>query len=423
MANRLRIDPQRLSRDRPPVVLLGGTNLVRALGMAGIPAIVASTDPDEPSLASRHCIARIVLPPLSRPDEVIDALLELSAEIMGLIGRRVPLMYGSDDQLELIYAHRDRLQGHFLMILNDSEVAQALIEKGRFAELAQARLLPAPLTLRWEGTGIDSLRNWSREVLVKPKLKLDWHDSPLHERLFTDDGKAMIFANGEQAMSHPLVERYRNQLTFQEYVPGDDSNLWSFHGYADENGEVIASFVGRKIRTHPPITGESAYIEMVRDPGLSTFGRMMAARVPLRGPFKIDFKHDARDGRLLVLEINARYTLWHHLGAANGINLMRVAYDYLLEGTRPAISNYSTRKRWVYLRYDFQSYRALAKRGELSLLGWLRSLIGVPKIYNYFSWSDPGPFAALWIGRITRRARRAAEKFTTLLRGWRSTAS
>src|SRR5690242_18024050 len=34
--------------DRIPVVLLGGVNLVRALGLAGIPAIVASPKEDEP---------------------------------------------------------------------------------------------------------------------------------------------------------------------------------------------------------------------------------------------------------------------------------------------------------------------------------------------------------------------------------------
>src|SRR5256885_2387649 len=100
------------SGDRLPAVLLGGTNLVRALGLAGIPAIVASCDPDEPALASRYCALPVVLPPLSRPDAVVDALLDLSAQLFRTYGRRVPVFYGNDDWLELIYANRDRLQGH-----------------------------------------------------------------------------------------------------------------------------------------------------------------------------------------------------------------------------------------------------------------------------------------------------------------------
>jgi predicted ATP-grasp superfamily ATP-dependent carboligase len=424
MANDIHIDTRRLSRARPPVVLLGGTNLVRALGLARIPVIVAVCDPDEPALASRYCSGRCVLPPLSRPEAVIDALLDLSQRLFAALGRRVPLMYGNDDYLNLVYAHRDRLQGHFLLLLNDAPVAQSLIEKARFAELAHERGLPVPMTLRWEATaGVDSLKHWSRQVAVKPRNKIEWHDSPLHELLFTDDGKALIFQNGRAAMAHPVVERYRNQLVFQEFIPGGDEHLWSFHGYSDENGEAMASFVGRKIRTYPPTTGESAYLELIQDPGLQTFGRIMAGRVPLRGPFKIDFKQDPRDGRLLILEINARWTLWQYLGAANGVNLMEAAYAYLVDQRRPGSCAYSTRRRWLYLRYDFLAFRALAKRGHIGVFSWLRSLAAAPKVYNVFAWTDPGPLAALWVGRLTRRSRRAAEKLLTMVRAWRSTAS
>ena len=408
---------------RLPIVLLGGTNLVRAAGLAGIPVIVASCDPDEPAFASRYCVARCMLPPLSRPESVIEALLDLSTELFDTLGKRVPLMFGNDDWLELVYAHRERLQAHYLLLLNDPEVAQSLGEKSRFAQLAAERHLPVPLQLRWEGTGPDALRTWSDKVLVKPKQKLDWHDSPLHDLLFTDGGKALVFDDGAATMANPLVERHRNQLLFQEFIPGDDRQLWSFHGFADEDGKVVQSFVGRKLRTSPPVTGESAYIEMVCDPGLATFGRLMAERIPLRGFFKIDFKQDPRDGRLLVLEVNARCTLWHYVGAVNGVNLMKAAYAYLVEGKRAAPSPYSTRIRWLYLRLDFQAYRALAKAGELDIVRWLASLVRHPKVYNVFAWNDPGPFLALWIGRFTRRARRIPEKLASFVRQWRSTAS
>jgi hypothetical protein len=69
-------------------------------------------------------------------------------------------------------------------------------------------------------------------VLVKPKLKLDWHDSPLHERLFTDDGKALVFENGAAAAAHPLVERYPQPAPVPGIHPGDDEQLWSYHGFA-----------------------------------------------------------------------------------------------------------------------------------------------------------------------------------------------
>jgi len=350
------------------------------------------------------------LPSLSRPEAVIDSLTDLGARLFARHGRRVPLFYGNDDWLEIVHAHRDRLEAHYLMILNDASVAQSLMEKARFSALAADRGLPMPATLRWESEGKDSLRAFAGQVLVKPRSKVDWHDSPLHDRLFTGDGKALIFENGAVAMANSLVELYRNQLVFQEFIPGGDRNLYSFHGFSDEDGRVLQSFVGRKIRTRPPITGESAYIEMVRDPGLAAFGRQMAERIPLRGPFKIDFKQDPRDGRLLVLEVNARCTLWNYLGAVNGVNLMKTAYEYLVDARLPECHDYSTKYRWIDARRE--------------ILGtWAATLLDGPRVHNVFSWDDPGPYAALWSGRVMRRGRRAAGKVLGRLGLWRSTAS
>src|SRR5258705_12161992 len=101
MAKTIDLPAQRL--DRTPALLLGGVNLVRALGLAGIPVVVASPEEDEPAFASRHCAARYLLPPLSRPDAV-DAIVMIGEHLAMLHGRRIPLFYGSDDYLKLIYA-------------------------------------------------------------------------------------------------------------------------------------------------------------------------------------------------------------------------------------------------------------------------------------------------------------------------------
>jgi predicted ATP-grasp superfamily ATP-dependent carboligase len=136
---------------RPPVVLLGGVNLVRALGLAGIPAVVASWDPDEPGLRSRYCHGRV---PLPRPDAgpgAVNALAVLGEKLAGAAGRRIPLMYGSDGALELILANRERLARHYLFCLPDSDVANALISKDRFGAFARHRGLPVPRSLSWAG--------------------------------------------------------------------------------------------------------------------------------------------------------------------------------------------------------------------------------------------------------------------------------
>jgi hypothetical protein len=74
MATPVRALPSPFEPGHVPVLLLGGVNLVRCLGLAGIPVVVASADPAEPAFASRHCRFTAVLPPYDHR-EAIDRLV------------------------------------------------------------------------------------------------------------------------------------------------------------------------------------------------------------------------------------------------------------------------------------------------------------------------------------------------------------
>ena len=429
MTDLLEIPLHRLDPSRAPVVLLGGLNLVRALGLAGLQAVVATSDDEEPALRSRHCTVSAKLPPTQRHDARVDAIASLGERLAGMYGRRVPLMYGSDDALELIYSHRERLGRYYLFLMCDPDVAESLIAKDRFQEFAESVGLPVPRALSWEGHGPGSLAACDREVVAKPRAKRDWHNSALCQRLFDGDGKAITFPNGAAALAHPVVRRYRDQLAFQEYIPGDDTCLWSYHAFADEHSEVIDAFVGRKVRTFPACMGESAFIELAEDASLAALGREVALKAGLRGPFKIDFKRDPRDGRWYALEVNARYTLWQYLGAANGVNLMRTAYDYLLNRVRTrhapsgAQLRHRRRLRWLDLSLDRKAFRELHKRGELSFARWIASIAASRNLYNLFSWNDPHPFAHSIAHRVARKMRRGPGRVLHRIRTWASTAS
>jgi predicted ATP-grasp superfamily ATP-dependent carboligase len=407
------LDLRGLHAQAPPALLLGGVNLVRALGLGGIPVIVASPHADAPAISSRYAHGSLLLPPLEDRDAVLETLVRAGKRLTEALGRKVPLIYGNDDYLSLIQEHRAALAPCFALILNEPEVGAALIDKHRFEAFGRRRGLPVPRTLQWE-----ELAGWYSPVLVKPRMKAGYDDSAIYRRLFGGAGKARVFASGPELTALPLARQLREQLLLQEYIPGDDRNIWSFHGYADENGRLLAGFVGRKIRTHPPLVGVSSYLELAHDDAFAFVGRHIAARVPLKGVFKIDFKQNAVTGAWRVLEVNARFNLWHYLAASNGLNLPRIAYDYVVHGKRPEAVAYRTTRRWLSMRNDWRSYRALAARGELGLWGWLRSLAQASKVYDVFSWTDPLPFVRHCMAKTRRLPR-----LTHRLKQWLSTAS
>src|SRR6185436_21179200 len=83
----LEVDFSKLRAERPPVLLLGGLSLLRPLGFAGIPAIVASPHADEPAWVSRYCGGRCRLPPLANEEAVAQVLLEAGDRLVGVLGR------------------------------------------------------------------------------------------------------------------------------------------------------------------------------------------------------------------------------------------------------------------------------------------------------------------------------------------------
>jgi predicted ATP-grasp superfamily ATP-dependent carboligase len=414
----LELKHRKFTAERPPVLVQGDLDLIRTLGMAGIPVIVGSSDENDPAFASRYCRGRCILPTRYQPEALIAAMLDAGDRLRSMLGCRVPMMCGADDWLELIYAHRDRLQEEFLLLLNDREVALGFLMKDRFEALARRWDLPVPRELPWETLPVTHCA-----VIAKPRSRASFTDSLLHDQLFEGESKALIFESGRAAASAALVEHFRDQLTFQEYVRGDDRQLWSYHGFSDELGTVLGFFVGRKLRTSPPLTGQSAFIELIHDDELAAYGQRMAERIPLKGPFKIDFKTDAVTGKHYLLEVNARFNLWNHLGAANGVNLMQVAYDYLVGGKRPRPQSYRTDTRWISLPRDFRTFRLLASRRELTLLQWVSSILLTRIIHRHFSWSDPAPFASMCASRTARMGRRLLEWIAARLRKWLSTAS
>jgi predicted ATP-grasp superfamily ATP-dependent carboligase len=197
-------------------------------------------------------------------------------------------------------------------------------------------------------------------------------------------------------------------LLVQEHLGGNVSDLYSFHGFVDESGRLLGSFVGHKIRTYPDFAGESSFIELADAPEVARHGHDVVSRLGLKGPFKIDVIRDERTGRFVTLEINARFNLWHYLGALHGVNLPAIAYDYLVEHRvpePPAIPS-APRYRWLNFYRDYLAFREKHARGALGVREWVASIAPGRKLYEAFAWEDPMPFVhwagAFVLAKVTR---------------------
>jgi predicted ATP-grasp superfamily ATP-dependent carboligase len=179
----------------------------------------------------------------------------------------------------------------------------------------------------------------------------------------------------------------------QRYVRGGEDQIYSYHAYLGAASRPLGEFTGRKLRTYPKHAGVSTLLTLVKDSEVIELGREVAKRLELVGPVKIDFKRDVESGRTFLLEVNARFTLWNHLGTANGVNLPLIAYLDLMGEPVGLTADFGTEVRWLSFGNDLRAYlRDYRPKDHLPLSAWLRSL-GGPMIYDIFAWDDPLPFA------------------------------
>ncbi len=370
-------------------VLCGGLNMLRCFSETSIPTIVVSPQADDVTFYSRYCERRAVIAdPAGAPDRAAEDLLLLADHLP----HRPVLFYGNDATLLLISRNRDRLAARYRFLMPPSGLIEALVDKARFAALAAGLGLPVPQTvLSGDVSGPeDILERLSLPCIFKPRVHIGWSTSMALRGHGGRPYKALRADTPDEVRA-----RYRAlagawpDFIVQEYVPGGDDCIYSFHAYLDERSEPLGYYVGRKIRTYPRDAGVSTYLELVDEPELCALGLDVLSRLDFTGVVKIDFKRDPVRGAWFILELNPRYNLWNYLGAACGVNLLQIAYDHLLGRPVSLQKDHRTGVRWLSFGDDLRAFvRDYARDGDLTLFDWLLSLRG-DKVYNVFEWRDP----------------------------------
>jgi D-aspartate ligase len=382
-------------RRMPLACVIGDMDLLRPLVLAGIPcATVASTT--APQWYSRFNVRRVPWDNAwERADELVGRLIEFGAS------QPVPpvLFFQHDSDLLLVSRHRERLAPVFRFLLADPELIEDLVDKERFQTLAQQLNLPIPraLSLAPEDT-LPRHLDLRFPLIVKPSIRQRASWSALGE-----GRKAVrIDSPSELAALWSKASRAGVRITVQELIAGDESAIESYHVYVDRSDRIVAAFTGRKLRTYPATFGDSTALITTDAEDVAALGRQIVTRLRLRGVAKLDFKRDAA-GALALLEINPRFTLWHHLGARAGLNIPALVY-HELAGSAPPRETVRARTgvRWCRVWPDVKA----AHDQRIPLIRWMTWALGC-EAKSTVAWDDPGPLDMAVVGRVFHRERSA----------------
>jgi predicted ATP-grasp superfamily ATP-dependent carboligase len=368
----------------PPALVVGGLanalSVARSLGRRGV-RVYALSSASKQVHRSRY-VTWIPLGGDGGSSEAWERFL-LGPESDFLRG--AVLLLCGDEGLEIAARHHAQLADKFVLEEADPEVRLRLLDKlSTYREAAQAGV-PAPRF--WEVAGEADLEPIRGELvfplLVKPRL------SHRFERVFR---RKYLRAESEAELRAQLrrVAEHGLEVVLLEYIPGPDDRLCSYYTYLDETGEPLFHFTKRILRRYPPNMGGATYHITDWSPDVAELGLRLFRHVKLRGLGNVEFKRDPRDGSLKLIECNARFTAGNPLLAASGFDLGSFVYDRLVGLPSAPLREYRRGLRlWAPLD-DFLAYHELRGRGELTLLGWLWSVLR-PQTFPLFAWDDPLP--------------------------------
>jgi predicted ATP-grasp superfamily ATP-dependent carboligase len=368
----------------PPAILLGGgcnaLSVARSLGRAGV-RVYALNTPDAYVRSSRYC----------RPIQVTAGNDDINTWGAFLLGPESASFHGSvllacsDAELEFLAHHREALAARYRLDLASPEAHRCVLNKLSTYRKAEAAQLALPRY--WAPRTRDEVEPL-RETLPYPLVVKPLY-SHVYRKQFT---QKLVIAHDFEAVQKAVGSARMAGLDVMlvEMVPGPDARLCSYYTYLDESGMPLFHFSKRVIRRSPPVFGGGSYHITDWIPEVKELGLRFFQAVGLRGLGNVEFKLDERDGRLKLIECNARFTEANCLVMASGLDLPLLVYNRLVGRPLPPLATYRKGVRLWYPVEDFRACVQLRRQGQLSLGQWLAGLAH-RKTLPYFRWSDPWP--------------------------------
>ena len=356
-----------------------GVDIARSLGRRGIPVYGIDADPRTPGRGSKF-VHLVVSPDWKKSEEnFVQFLIDFGRKL----GCKAVLYPVRDDEVMIVSRARERLKAYYEIVMPDHETLVNLLTKDGLRRAALECGIPAPKTVRPQSA--DEVACLAQEldfpVILKPTESLYWHKPEITMLLsagaLAGRAKVVVCRTKDELLdNYRKIAVYDDRLVIQEVIPGEDDRLVYFASYTNRQSETIAAFAGRKIRIIPAGFGSASYVKTMYDPELYATAVKLLSGVKYQGLSGIEFKHDPRDNRYKLVEVNARFGLWDGLSVKVGIDLPYVAYQDAVGQPVEPRHTYPEGIIWVDYYRDLRALLAYRRLGKLTTGAWLRSRSG-----------------------------------------------
>jgi D-aspartate ligase len=382
----------------PGALIVGGAHgslaVARSLGRKGIPVWFVTHDHPIASYSS-YVLRRGAWP---GPDAKGAAQWLVDFAAHHRLDRWV-LFPGGDAEARLVAQRHDLLGAAFILTTPPWPVTRFALDKRLTHEHAATVGVDSPWSY-FPIDGGDVAKLACRfPAILKPTVQTGRNRFTDAKAWLVND-RAALLARYEEAVA--LVGR--EAIMVQEFIPGGGEAQFSYAGVWDR-GKPVASLVARRTRQYPVDFGfTSTFVETIEHADVEAQAFRFLADLRFSGLVEVEFKLDARDGRIKLLDVNPRAWTWIGLGAAAGVDFPAIQFA-LATGETVSRQRGKAGVAWAHASRDVVSAARSIIAGALAPRDYVRTLRR-PATFAAFAADDPWPAVAdlpILVGRLLSR--------------------
>lgn len=368
-----------------PVLAIGELGLVHCLGTAGIPVYTASEKEKNIASYSRYSKDHLIFSSY----ESQDFINELN-EFGELLENRAVIMCHDDRAMLTISNHRSQLREHFLFQLPKAEMVEKILDKLAFFRLCEQYDLPAPASLEISSPGgLSAVQSKIKApYIIKPPYRHYWYGERFKEEVGQYRKAFICQTFDELELMYGKIARINPSVLIQEYVVGDDRQMYDINLLVTEDGTIKSKVIAQKLRVYPPKAGWGSYVRTVFDDQMMDVCQDIIEKLGLVGMVNIQFKKDERSGKPKLIEIHTRTSIFDVLGAAAGQNVPAKYYQELTSPAVEPLTDYKEDVTYINLARDLRLLIRHRKEYDLSLWEWVRTYKNV-SVFDGMTFKDP----------------------------------
>lgn len=291
--------------------------VIRSLGKNGLYVTAGEETRFATGFFSKYCNQKFVYPsPQKNEKAFVESILQLiKKEKYDII---IPV---ADACLKPLIENRDEISKYSTIALPENHKFMKSQDKLSTIEIALKNEVPCPKTyFDWESLN-ENKNKLEFPLVIKPRISSG------------SRGVKLCHSWDELSLNYKSLEKEYGGLLVQEYIPhGGEMGVYTLFNL---DSEPKALTVQERIRSYPVSGGPSTLRRTVKTPLASEaikMGFKLLNAMEWCGVAMVEFRIDARDGSLKLMEVNPRFWGSLQLSILSGVDFPYLLYELFTQG-------------------------------------------------------------------------------------------